>query len=159
MRPTSRAASQRILASSAAALARTRNLRPTEGARFLLERKVDVTPVRTSDPSIDGAGAVTSSDAADETSSDATDAATDAPTDAKPTRATYRAAIYTPEGEFATTATLAEDGTVILDGATGAPGDLDDRLKNIAKLVARDAPKRRDDGLVVWPARIMRWRK
>lgn len=55
-------------------------------------------------------------------------------------------------------ATLADDGTVEL-GVTGAPGDLDERLKNIAKLVARDAPKRRDDGLAVWPTRIMRWRK
>lgn len=75
------------------------------------------------------------------------------------TRATYRASIYTPDAEFSTTATLAEDGTVDLSGPTGASADLDERLKNIAKLVARDAPKRRDDGLVVWPARIMRWRK
>jgi hypothetical protein len=104
----------------------------------LLERQIDSTPIVTKDP---------------------TEIAT--PTSAEPilpTRATYRASIYTPDGEFSTTATLAEDGTVQV-GTTGAPGDLDDRLKNIAKLVARDAPKRRDDGLAVWPSRIMRWRK
>lgn len=96
----------------------SRNLHPTEGARFLLERTAD-----------SGASA------------------------------TYKASIYTPETVAWTSASLADDGTASLAGATGAPGDLDERLLNIAKLVARDAPKRRDDGLVVWPARIMRWRK
>lgn len=116
-------------------LARTRNLRPTEGARFLLERQV-ATAARDSAPAL-------------------AEAADTAPA----TRATYRASIHTPDGEFATTATLVEDGNVVLAGATGAPGDLDERLANIAKVVARDAPKRREDGLAVWPARIMRWRK
>jgi hypothetical protein len=96
----------------------SRNLHPTEGARFLLERTTD-----------DGASA------------------------------TYKASIYTPDAVSSTTASLAEDGTASLAGPTGAATDLDDRLLNIAKLVARDAPKRREDGLVVWPARIMRWRK
>ena len=131
-------------------LARARNLKPTEGARFVLERHVDPTPKRASEPSIDVANDGATSDHA--TSASNGDAALN-------TRATYRASIHTPDGEFATTATLAEDGTVVLAGSTGAPGDLDERLKNSAKLVARDAPKRRDDGLVVWPARIMRWRK
>jgi hypothetical protein len=127
-------------------LARSRNLRPTEGARFLLERQVDSTPIPTSDVAIDVTDPPVGSTEASESV---------APT----TRATYRASIYTPDAEFSTTATLAEDGTVQLAAATGAPGDLDKRLENIAKLVARDAPKRRDDGLAVWPARIMRWRK
>jgi len=95
----------------------SRNLHPTEGARFLLER-----------------------------------------TDDQGTRATYRASVYTPKSVFTVPATLAEDGTVEL-AATGAPGDLDERLRTIAKLLARDATRRRDDGLVVWPARILRWRK
>ena len=95
----------------------SRNLHPTEGARFLLER-----------------------------------------TDDQGARATYRASIYTPDAVFTTTATLDEDGSVVLTGP-GAPGDLDERLGTIAKLLARDATKRRDDGLVVWPARILRWRK
>jgi hypothetical protein len=98
----------------------SRNLHPTEGARFLLERATQ---------SEDGA------------------------------RATYRVSIYTPGAVFSTTAQLADDGTVTLAAPTAAPGDLDDRLANLAKLLARDAPKRREDGLVVWPARIMRWRK
>ena len=130
-------------------MARIRNLRPTEGARFLLERQVDPTPVRTSEPSID-------LEVDNDLGSDETAPSASAP---PTTRATYRASIYTPDAEFTTTAMLAEDGTVQLAGSTGAPDDLDDRLKNIAKLVARDAPKRRDDGLAVWPARIMRWRK
>ncbi len=97
----------------------SRNLHPSEGARFLLERT-----------------------SADEGAS-----------------ATYKASIYTPDAVVSTTANLADDGTASLAGPTGAAGDLDERLTNIAKLVARDAPKRREDGLVVWPARIMRWRK
>ncbi len=109
-------------------MARARNLRPTEGARFLLEREIDPSQ-------------------------------TEAAVSAAPTSALYRASIFTPDAEFTTTATLGEDGAVQLASATGAPGDLDERLKNIAKLVARDAPKRREDGLAVWPARILRWRK
>ncbi|MBL9016553.1 MAG: hypothetical protein JNL83_20360 [Myxococcales bacterium] len=97
----------------------SRDLHPSEGARFLLER----------------------------TSAD--DGAT----------ATYRASIYTPDAVVSTSATLTDDGTASLAAPTGAAGELDERLVNIAKLVARDAPRRREDGLVVWPARILRWRK
>ena len=97
----------------------SRNLHPSEGARFVLER----------------------------TSAD--DGAT----------ATYKVSIYTPDTVDASTATLTDDGTATLAAPTGAPSELDERLVNLAKLVARDAPKRREDGLVVWPARIMRWRK
>ncbi len=95
----------------------SRNLHPTEGARFLLER-----------------------------------------TDDHGTRAIYRAAIYTPDAVFTAVATLDEDGTAELASA-GAPGDLDERLRTIAKLLARDAIRRRDEGIVVWPARVLRWRK
>lgn len=95
----------------------SRDLHPTEGARFLLERTA-----------IDGA------------------------------RATYRAAIYTPDAVFASIATLDEDGSVILP-PTGAPGALDERLITVAKLLARDAHRRRADGLPAWPSRILRWRK
>lgn len=72
-------------------------------------------------------------------------------------RATYRAAIYTPDAVYASTATLDEDGGVEL-APTGAPGDLDDRLAMFAKLTARGAAKRRGDGLPPWPARVTRWR-
>jgi len=73
-------------------------------------------------------------------------------------RATYRASIYTAGAVFAATATLSDDGTVEL-GATGAPAELDDMLAMFGKLTARGAAKRRGDGLLVWPARILRWRK
>ncbi|MBA3457127.1 MAG: hypothetical protein H0T42_28850 [Deltaproteobacteria bacterium] len=95
----------------------SRNLHPTEGARFLLERTTE-----------------------------------------QDTRATYRASVYTRDSVFTAVATVDEDGTAEL-GPTGAPGDLDERMRTIAKLLARDATRRRDDGLVVWPVRILRWRK
>lgn len=93
-------------------------LRPTTGARFLLER------VSTSD-----AGAT----------------------------ATYRAAIYTPDAEFIATATLMDDGTFTVT-ATGAPAELHEMLEMHARLLARGAAKRREDGLPVWPSRLLRWR-
>jgi hypothetical protein len=73
-------------------------------------------------------------------------------------RARYRAAIYTPEAEFTAAATLGDDGSVEL-AATGAPDDLHARLASIARLVARDAARRRDEGMPPWPARILRWRR
>ncbi len=105
----SRAASPQISVS--------RDLRPTEGVRFLLEREQE-----------------------------------------SHTRATYRAAIFTPTSTFSTTATLGDDGSVELLPA-GAPVELEERLAIIVKLLARDAAKRRADGLIIWPARILRWRK
>jgi hypothetical protein len=72
-------------------------------------------------------------------------------------RATYRAAIYTPDAAYTSAATLAEDGSVEL-APTGAPAELDEMLGTFAKLTARGAAKRREDGLPVWPARVLRWR-
>lgn len=92
------------------------NLRPREGARFLLERTRD-------------AGA----------------------------RAEYRAAIFTPEHSFEGTALLDDAGGVELTIDT-APVGLVDVLRMLARLTARAAPKRRDDGLPAWPARVLRWR-
>ncbi|MBA3398209.1 MAG: hypothetical protein H0T89_36625 [Deltaproteobacteria bacterium] len=96
-----------------------RALRPTSGARLLLERT-----------------ATAGDDAA---------------------RATYRTAIYTPDAEFTGTATLVDDGTVDV-APTGAPAELDDMLTMLAKLTARGAAKRREDGLPAWPGRLLRWR-
>jgi hypothetical protein len=95
----------------------TRDLRPTAGARFQLERTEFV----------DG-------------------------------RATYRATIFSPGGDFAADAVLADNGDVSL-GETGAPPELHMRLLTIAKVVARDATKLRADGMPPWPARVLRWRK
>lgn len=72
-------------------------------------------------------------------------------------RATYRASIYTPAASYSSLATLCDDGTISLP-PTGAPPPLDDTLATFAKLTARSASKRRDDGLPPWPARVLRWR-
>lgn len=95
-----------------------RDLHPSDGARYLLERE------------------------------DAGDGV----------RARYRVAIYTPDAVYPATATLCDDGSVEL-AATGAPDELHARLTSIAKLVARDASKLRDDGMPPWPQRILRWRR
>jgi len=73
-------------------------------------------------------------------------------------RARYRAAIYTPDAEFTATAALSDDGSVDL-APTGAPDELHARLATIARLVARDAARRREDGMPAWPQRILRWRR
>ncbi len=111
------------------------SLTPTEGARFLLERERE---------DADG-GAV------------------------------YRTRIYTPQVTYEGFATLREDGTATLTdqmaaallsgGRTSqnppegrAPQDLVDTLQMLAKLTARSASKKREDGLPPWPARVLRWR-
>ena len=95
----------------------SRDLHPTDGARFLLERDHE-----------DGAAAV------------------------------YRIAIYTPQATHEARATLGDDGSVSL-APTGAPDELHEAVEKLAKLIARDAAKRRADGLPAWPARILRWRR
>jgi len=71
-------------------------------------------------------------------------------------RATYRAAIHTPDQTYECRAVLADDGTVALELA--APPALVAKLEMFAKLTARGASKRREDGLAAWPARVLRWR-
>jgi hypothetical protein len=94
------------------------DLRPTEGARFLLERLSDAGPA-----------------------------------------ATYRAVIYTPSSTYEAVATLSDDGTATIAAETpGIPDDLLATLTMLAKLTARSAAKKREDGLPPWPARILRWR-
>jgi hypothetical protein len=94
----------------------SRELTPTEGARFLLERERD-----------DGA------------------------------RAEYRVAIYTPSATYVGRATLADDGSAEVSVANAAD-DLVEMLRMFARLTARGAAKRREDGLPPWPARVLRWR-
>ena len=72
-------------------------------------------------------------------------------------RARYRVAIYTPDATFTGSATLCDDGTVEIDAA-GAPEELFSTLQMLAKLTARSAAKKREDGLPPWPARVLRWR-
>ena len=72
--------------------------------------------------------------------------------------ARYRVAIYTRDAVYRASATLGDDGSVAL-APTGAPDELHARLATIAKLVARDARRLRDDGMPAWPQRILRWRR
>lgn len=74
------------------------------------------------------------------------------------TGASYRAAIYTPTAVFETRAELAEDGSVVLACDSGAGAELEAQLAMFGKLTARGAAKRRADGLVAWPVRVLRWR-
>ena len=69
----------------------------------------------------------------------------------------YAAAIATPDGVYRAIAILHDDGTVELE-PTGATPELDRQLAIIAKLTARSAAKKREDGLPAWPARVQRWR-
>lgn len=71
-------------------------------------------------------------------------------------RATYRATVYTPDTEYAGTATLDEAGTAEL--SIDAPEELAATLAMLAKLTARGAAKRKEDGLPTWPQRLLRWR-
>ncbi len=71
-------------------------------------------------------------------------------------RATYRATITTPDQSYEGRAVLADDGAVALELA--APAALAGKLEMFAKLTARGASKRREDGLAPWPARVLRWR-
>jgi hypothetical protein len=72
----------------------------------------------------------------------------------------YRAAVYTPNARFAFRAVLRLDGTAELErvGDDRAPEELASKLAVIARLIARGARGRRDDGLVAWPHRVLRWK-
>ncbi len=72
-------------------------------------------------------------------------------------RARYRVAIYTPGATYEGHASLCDDGSFELD-APGAPEELLATLQMLAKLTARSAAKKREDGLPPWPARVLRWR-
>lgn len=71
--------------------------------------------------------------------------------------ARYRVAIYTPDATYEGHATLGEDGRVDLV-TPGAPEELAATLHMLAKLTARSARKKREEGLPAWPARVLRWR-
>ena len=73
--------------------------------------------------------------------------------------ARYRAAVLTPAERFDYDAVLEDDGSVTLTAlAAPAPDELEGALRMIAKLTARSAPKKREDGLPPWPHRVLRWR-
>jgi hypothetical protein len=95
-------------------------LRPTEGARFLLELDRS-----------EAGGA----------------------------RAHYHAWVLTPDGVFAYGAVLGDGGDVTVTAVDGgAPAELVATLEMIARLTARSASKKKEDGLPPWPHRVLRWR-
>ena len=71
--------------------------------------------------------------------------------------AEYRATIFTPDATHAGTAQLREDGSADVVIAA-APAELVEVMQMLAKLTARGAAKKREDGFPPWPARVMRWR-
>jgi hypothetical protein len=73
------------------------------------------------------------------------------------TGASYRLAIYTPTQTFEGQAALGFDGGVALELAS-TPPELAATAEMFAKLTARSAAKRRDDGMPPWPVRVLRWR-
>jgi len=73
------------------------------------------------------------------------------------TRAEYRAAIYTPHATYEGRATLDEDGGADV-AVAGAPAELVAALHMLARLTARAARKKREEGLPPWPARVLRWK-
>jgi hypothetical protein len=71
-------------------------------------------------------------------------------------RAEYRAAIYTADATYEGRAVLGEDGSA--EVTVDAPDQLAEALRMLARLTARAAAKKREDGLSPWPARVLRWR-
>ena len=68
----------------------------------------------------------------------------------------YRVEVFTPAVTYTGAAALTDDGSVALE--LEAPAELVAMAQMIAKLTARGAAGRREDGLPAWPPRILRWR-
>jgi hypothetical protein len=74
-------------------------------------------------------------------------------------RARYRAAVYTPEARYDYDAALGTDGSCdVTASAAPAPDDLDAKLRQIARVIAKGARAKLRDGLPPWPQRVLRWR-
>lgn len=72
-------------------------------------------------------------------------------------RADYTVLVETATARHTGSAALADDGTATVE-SPGLPEELLATLQMIAKLIARSAPKKREDGLPPWPQRVSRWR-
>lgn len=73
--------------------------------------------------------------------------------------ARYDATIATPAITYRAELTLRDDGEVTLAFVGDkAPEAFEKALAMFAKLTARSAPARREEGVPVWPARVTRWR-
>ena len=72
-------------------------------------------------------------------------------------RAEYAVLVETVDARYTGHAALVEDGTATVE-SPGLSKEHLATLQMIAKLVARSAPKKREDGLPPWPQRVSRWR-
>jgi hypothetical protein len=71
----------------------------------------------------------------------------------------YRAVIFTPEERFEYNADMRVDGGVELRArGPAASAELEAKLATMARLMARDAARKRADDLPPWPHRVLRWR-
>jgi hypothetical protein len=71
----------------------------------------------------------------------------------------YDGRIVTPTSEYAYDVSLtAGEEPVMRVRGDAAPNELQGMLVMIARLCARGATRRAEDGLPMWPARITRWR-
>jgi len=72
--------------------------------------------------------------------------------------ARYRGRVVTSETSFEYEVELRAGEDPVLTAITAAPAGLEKTLAMIARLTARGADKRAEDGLPPWPQRITRWR-
>src|SRR5439155_8179104 len=71
-------------------------------------------------------------------------------------RADYAVLVETADARHTGSAALVDDGSATVE-SPGLPEELLATLQMIAKLVARSAPKKREEGLPAWPQRVSRW--
>lgn len=73
--------------------------------------------------------------------------------------ATYDGAIFTPDARFDYEVSMSMSGEYQLTpAASPAPKDLEKRLGNFARQLARASKGKSEDGLEPWPHRVLRWR-
>jgi hypothetical protein len=75
--------------------------------------------------------------------------------------AVYSGTVFTPEQRFEYRVALERSGGFVVEPeGDGEPADpeLEKRLSNFARQIARAAQGKLDDGLPPWPARVLRWR-
>jgi hypothetical protein len=72
--------------------------------------------------------------------------------------ARYHGRILTPEATFDYDVAVTAGAEPALTARAAAPAELEKTLAMIARLTARGAGKRAEDGLPPWPQRVTRWR-
>lgn len=131
---------------------------PSAGARFTLERVAAGHP---GDAGVAGDAAVArdAGDARDAAAAGDAVAGGAAAAAAGLASARYTGEIATPSVTYRADLLLREDGTFDLTWVgEAAPESMHKQLSMFAKLTARSAPARREEGVPIWPARVTRWR-